>query len=287
VAVLGLCVVAPEILDAIRFGHPEEALGAALCAAAVLLAGADHAAAAGIAVGLAIINKPWAVLAVIPMLLAARGRRPVRRAAIPAAGIPAAWAICVYLGSPNHFWRSLSALSLVAHPVDVWWPLAHLHTAPGTIPIHLPPRLVGAYARELVVPLVALLSIPLLRRRERTTEDCLALLALAFLLRCLLDPSNHVYYQLPFLIALCGWEARTRDWPMLALIGATGFYTVFHTVSGSASLNVQFAAYLAVALPLLGALAGPALGLGPRVSSRVDDRHRSRRELSGELARPA
>jgi hypothetical protein len=88
----------------------------------------------------------------------------------------------------------------------------------------------------------------------------LALLALAFLVRCLLDPNDHVYYHVPFLIALLAWEARTRDAPVLALLATGLLWLVFHTVSGVAGLSIQFAAYLAVTLPLLGLLVRAVLG---------------------------
>ena len=68
---VGLLLLAPAMLDAIRFGHPEEALGAVLCIVAVLLAGENRSTAAGLVLGLAIINKPWGVLALPPALLAA------------------------------------------------------------------------------------------------------------------------------------------------------------------------------------------------------------------------
>ena len=38
-------------------------------------------------------------------------------------------------------------------------------------------------------------------------EQLLALLALLLLLRCVLDPWNTIYYELPFLLALLAWEA--------------------------------------------------------------------------------
>ena len=70
-------------------------------------------------------------------------------------------------------------------------------------------------------------------------------------MRCLLDPSNHVYYQVPLVLALVAWEASTRGLPVVAMAATFGFWFVFHTVSGVASLNVQFAAYLAVMVPVL------------------------------------
>jgi hypothetical protein len=257
-AVVGLCVIAPALLDAIYFGHPEEPLGAALCVGAVLLAGAERPTLAGVALGLAIINKPWGALAVAPALLAApRGRI---RVAVLAGGIAAAWFGATYLAAPGHFAASLSALSPVAHPEELWWPLAHRFAPPGVTPIYMLPSVVISHGRELAVLVAVGLSLPLARRSERTSEDCLALLALALLVRCLLDPSDHVYYQLPFVIALLAWEARTRDAPVLALLTTGLLWLVFHTVSGIAGLSVQFATYVAVTLPLLVVVGRPALG---------------------------
>ena len=57
-----------------------------------------------------------------------------------------------------------------------------------------------------------------LRRRRARRDDALALLALALLLRCALDPWNLVYYHLPCALALVAWETRRgRPYPVLAL----------------------------------------------------------------------
>jgi hypothetical protein len=104
----------------------------------------------------------------------------------------------------------------------------------------------------VLVPVLALLALAPLA--NRSTERCLALLALAFLLRCLVDPSDHCYYHLPFIVALAAYESRTRAAPVLALLATGLLWLVFHTVSGVASLQVQFLAYLAVTLPLAAAI---------------------------------
>jgi hypothetical protein len=260
VAVIGLCLAAPAILDAIFFGHPEEPLGAALCVGAVLLAADGRSTLAGVVLGLAVINKPWGVLAIAPVLLAARGGRV--RLAVVAGSIGAAWVASAWLASPAHFGRIVlgASTSVVAHPVDLWWPFAHLHTAAGVTPAYFPPRLISDHARELAVLLSIPLSIPLARRPERSVDACLALLALLFLGRCALDPSNHVYYQVPLVIALVAWEARSSGAPVLALLATAAFWLTFHTVSGTGSLNAQYAAYLATVLPLAAVLARPAMG---------------------------
>jgi hypothetical protein len=258
VGVVGLCVFVPALLDAILFGHPEEPLGAALCVAAVLLADGEHPTLAGFALGLAIINKPWGIFAIAPTLLAARHGR-VQIASL-AGAIAGAWFATAYLAAPDHFGQSLSALTSVAHSQELWWPLGHLASSPGLTPAYALPSFVGAHARELVVLLAAGLALPLARRSDRTTGDCLALLALVFLLRCLLDPSDHVYYHVPFVIALVAWESRTRGAPILALLATGLLWLVFHTVSGVAGLDVQFFAYIAVTVPFVVVLEREVLG---------------------------
>jgi len=263
-AVIGLFVLVPGLLDAIAFGHPEEALGAALCIAAVLLAGDDRPELAGLALGLAIVNKPWGVIAILPTLLAAR-RRPLGLAAI-AAGTAGLWLAAGYIASPSHFGRVVLGASAwpIAHPVDLWWPLAHLRAATGVIPTYYAPQFIAAHGRQLAAVLPTALATALLRRRPLSVEDCLALLALLFLARCLLDPDNHVYYQVPFVLALAAWEARTRGMPVLALLATAGFWFVFHTVSGTGSLTAQYVAYLALTLPLIVVLVRVVLRGEPR-----------------------
>lgn len=279
-ALMGICLLAPAVLDAILFGHPEEPLGAALCVAAVLAAASEHPVPAGVLLALAIINKPWGVLAVGPTLAAMPAQR--RRALLIATGIVGAWTAAGYAFSPHHFSRIVlgASTSVVAHPVDLWWPLARLHVVPGITHAYLPPPFIAAHARELAVVLALPLTLALLRRRDRRLEDCLALLALLFCLRCLLDPSNHVYYQLPFVVALAAWESRTRGFPALALAALAGFFLVFHTVAGIGTLDQQFVAYLTITLPLVAVLLHAVLGSGaPRGYRPVDDRHRSSRQL--------
>ena len=269
-AVVGLCVMVPALLDAIYFGHPEEPLGAALSVGAVLLAGDERPGLAGLALGLAIVNKPWGVLAIAPALLAApRGRR---RLAAVAGGLAAAWFLTTYLAAPSHFAASLSAISPVAHPEELWWPLARLSASPGTTPYYFLPGTVVAHARELAVIVAAGLSLGLVRA-GRSVENCLALLTLAFLMRCMLDPSDHIYYHVPFVIALIAWEARTRGAPVLALLATGLLWLVFHTVSGVAGVNAQFAAYVAVTVPLAVVLLRPAVGLGARPRGASTGRH--------------
>jgi hypothetical protein len=252
-AVAGLLVLAPLITGAVLFGHPEEALGAALCVASVLLAGKRRPALSGLLLGLAVVNKPWGVIAAVPALLAAPREDRVRLGACAAAlAIP--WLAASALVAPQAFSRMVGAVWPVAHPVDIWWPLAAPTTAPGGMHVWFSPGFLGSHGRELIVLIPVAATLALAPFGERTVERCLALLALALLLRCLLDPSDHFYYHLPFLVALAAFESRTRSAPLLALLATGLLWFVFHMVSAVASLDAQFLAYLAVALGLVAAL---------------------------------
>ncbi|HKG67107.1 MAG TPA: glycosyltransferase 87 family protein, partial [Solirubrobacteraceae bacterium] len=63
------------VFRSVHWGHPEEILGGALCAGAVLAGLRDRALLAGLLLGLAVATKQWAVIAVIPTLLATSQRR--------------------------------------------------------------------------------------------------------------------------------------------------------------------------------------------------------------------
>jgi hypothetical protein len=257
-ALVGLLVLAPLLTGAVLFGHPEEALGAALCVGSVLLASDRAPALAGIALGLAVVNKPWGVIAAVPALLAAPRADRVRLAA-SAALLAVPWFAASALVAPAAFSRVLGAVWPVAHPAGIWWPLATPTIAPGGMHVWFTPGFLASHGRELIVLIPVAATLALAPFGDRTPKRCLALLALAFLLRCLVDPSNHFYYHLPFLVALAAYESRTRGAPVLALLATGLLWLVFHTVAGIGSLQVQFLAYLGVTLPLLAALLVPLL----------------------------
>ena len=66
---LVLVAANPLTLRALEVGHPEELLGGALCVGAGLAAIARRPLLAGALLGAAMANKPWAVVAVVPVLL--------------------------------------------------------------------------------------------------------------------------------------------------------------------------------------------------------------------------
>ncbi len=274
---IGVCTASPLALSALEQGHPEELLGAALCVAAVLVAarppvGRRRAIWAGVLLGLAVANKEWAVLAVGPVLLALpRGRRlqGLVSAAVTATAILAPLALATSgRGAVGGSTAGTLASGGIFQPWQVWWFLGHhgplLHSLFG-IPLHgyrAGPAWTGLVSHPLIV-LVGFGSAGALwlqRKREGRPidrRDTLLLLALALLLRCILDTWDTGYYMLPFLIALFAWEldgvaSRT---PILALVVVVVPWWALHKLSaGGVSPDVQSAIFLIWTVPLSVAL---------------------------------
>jgi hypothetical protein len=224
-----------------------------LAVAAVLLAGANRPLLAGTLLGAAIINKPWGVLVVGPVLLCAPAQRT--RILLPAAAIAGGWLLTAGLVDPSRLWLSVHGAdtSIVAHPQNLWWPLAHMNGL-----YHVPPAVLAAHARQLAVVLALAVAAALAVRAHRShkplgTEHCLALLAFGFALRCLLEPSSHGYYQLPFVVALAAWESRARGSVSISLAAAILLALDFRRLE-EVTATVPFLLYLAVLLPICALL---------------------------------
>lgn len=258
----------PGVFRSIHWGHPEELLAGALCAGAVLAAARGRSPLAGLLLGLAVATKQWALLAVIPTLLAAPERRVVL--VLVAGALALALTLPTMAAAPRTFVAVQKEAAQAGGPIgpaNVWWPISSPRTAaeraagsPG-FAYEIPARLAA-----LTHPLIVLAALPLgwlfWRRRARLApEDALGLLALLLLLRCLLDPWNNDYYHAPFLLALLGWEAVARSgWPRLTLLASVALALTFPAAAvtftelsaGGALLGVT---YLAWAVPLAGWLA--------------------------------
>jgi len=89
----------------------------------------------------------------------------------------------------------------------------------------------------------------------RNRDDLLGVLALAFLLRCMLDPWDLVYYHLPLVVSLAAWEARRgRDLPVLSVVATAACWLTF-VVYDERSGYGPYVAYLAWTVPLALGLA--------------------------------
>jgi hypothetical protein len=263
---MGLAVINPITFRALHWGHPEELLGAALCVGAVLAALRERELLAGVLLGLALATKQWALIAILPTLLAAPRRR-LGLLAI-AGTLAAAFYLPGLLANSSAATGAAEAAAGQAPggtsttPWSLWWPLATLVDSPPLGERYLAPGWVGVLSHPLIVLLPLPLAALLWRRRDRRPDDALLLLALLFLLRCLLDNWSNDYYHAPFFLSLLAWETVRRPGaPYLSLtvavlLGVSFWPEQTRIFSESvADAPLLFALYAAWALPLAAALA--------------------------------
>jgi hypothetical protein len=297
---LVVCVANPVTLLALEIGHPDELYGGALCVAAVLLASRRHSLWAGIALGLAIANKEWAVLAVGPVLLALPAGR-VKCMALTGAVTGALLAPFAIAG--GGFLTSLHSAATTAgaagsagtafQPWQIWWFLGSpVHTSVGAALTGIPAgaRLAPGWVEQLSHPLIVLLAVPLtagtwlsIRRSRgslRPEHAALLLLALLLLERFMLDPWDNVYYPLPFLLAMLAWEALAlRRTALVALVAMFAVWLGHRWLGAISTPDAQAAFFAAWTVPLAFALAAKLYGapLARRMRALRDDR-----EILGE-----
>jgi hypothetical protein len=279
--VVGLCAANPITLRALDMGHPEELLGAVLCAGAVLAGLRGRAGLAGVLLGLAMANKAWAVLAIGPVLLALPERRRV--ALLIAVAVAAAFVLPLMLAAPTSA-QPGGALDTdeIFQPWQVWWFLGStgdvIRGGDGLIKEGY--RAAPGWLSSISHPLLVLVAVPLSLLAWRRRSDPLLLLALLFMLRCILDPWNTAYYALPAIIALVTCEAwRCERPPLLALALTMATWAMWEWVVPAASADVESLVYLSWSLPFaallawrlyapaLPATAMPALSRGGRASA--------------------
>ncbi len=279
--VLLLCFANPVALQALELGHSEELLCGCLCVAAVMLAaGADRrglAVLSGVALGLAVADKDWAILAAAPVLLAMPPAR--RKAGAIAAFLAAALPLApLLLGSSGAFVQGTASVgnsrSPIFQPFQVWWFLGHHGAVRGTSGVLKPGYRLGPAwieAHSHLVVLLAGLAVSVLlwvwMRRHgvaRLAESrALGALALLLLLRCMLDTWDYAYYSAPFLLALLARDTAPEDAPRAPLLAALATIVVwleFEWLPGRASPDLQAAFYLAWSLSLAALLARGVFG---------------------------
>ncbi len=288
------------VFRSVHWGHPEEFLAGALCVGAVLAALRDRAIAAALLLGLAVATKQWAVIATVPVVLAASRRRiPIL---LLSGSIALAFTLPMILLAPDSFVSVHKDAVLAAgavSPPNIWFPFAspRPHAELGGIGSGFLYEIPGAVAM-ITHPAIVLIGIPLgalfqRRRHLLRREDALGLLALILLLRCVLDPWNIDYYHAPFLLALLAWEALARDgWPRLTVLaGALLSLTFPATLTSMSAMSTEplryCATYLVWALPLTGWLAfslyAPARAAA--VTAAVGVRIRGQRGRAANVAR--
>lgn len=283
VLVVVLCAINPVTLQGLQIGHPEELMCTAFAVGALLAASRERPLLAAVLLGLAIGTKAWAVLAIGPVLLALPARR-LFVLAVAGAVTGLIMLPLLFAGSADQIVHGARQTGILFNPWQIWWPLGDVVNVgydglpkPGA-------RFAPAWLAQITHPLIASLVVPLSllwwhrRRHEGLHGDhLLALLALLMLLRCILDPWNTSYYQLPLVISLLGWEALCRTWqpPVLTLAASAATWVTFVTLRTGTDPNLLCAIYLAWALPLAAWLAYAAFWPARAHTPRVDSPARS------------
>jgi Glycosyltransferase family 87 len=275
-----LCVVNPITAEALRTGHPEELLTAALAVGSVVVATRGHSTRAGLLLGLAIASKQWAVLAVFPVLMALPDRR--RQAAAVAVAVLAAFTLPGLIASPDsflHVQNQAASGGVRASIWSAWYPLARVETRalPNlgiTVPVHEIPTLLRPLTHPMIVASFFVVPLALWARRGTVHLDApiaVALFALLALLRCALDPVDNLYYHAPLLLALLAWDAirPIGRLPFRGLAGAAIVFIFWRWSSNLADLDAFNFAYLAVVVAAAALLARHLLADGAKHDDTV------------------
>jgi hypothetical protein len=258
-----LCTANPIAFKALVFGHPEELAGAALCSIAVLAAARGRANWAALALGVAIANKQWAILAVGPVLIALPAHR--WRTLILAGAVTGVLEAPIFLATGGGVTNGTSRVIVnstgtVFYPWQIWWFLGtpghwRIGMGPLTPPgFRIPPGWIVGRAHELIV----WLSLPatlLAAYRGLRRADALLLLALLLLMRCWLDPWDNIYYPLSFIVALLTWEAAVAHrFPVGAAAATAATWLIFDVLPHHLDLNLQSLSFTVPATISLAAL---------------------------------
>jgi hypothetical protein len=254
-----ICLVNPLTWEAIRLGHPEELLGVAFVVTAALYAVEGRPQAAGIALGLALATKQWAAIAVLPVLAAAPAGR-LRLGAI-ALAIATLLTLPTIAGNTGGFYASSRQAAWSGHRVYPWnavYPLAPTEDRVITVADEtkvVTVRTIPTWLANALHPAIVLLAIPLTGaalfvRRRLGASDVFALLAVLFLLRCLLDPVDNAYYHIPFVVSLAFWEglARRRA-PLRALLASIAIYFAIYKAHMVHTIGLRNMVYLLATVP--------------------------------------
>ncbi len=265
----------PVVIVALVGGHPEDLLGAVLCAAGVVLAVKGEERWSAVLIGLAVANKTWAAVAVAVALVALpAGRR--WRALLVIASTAGAVLIPVtavrvldsnggVAGAGAQLGAAVGNLSL---PRDLlWWFGSH--------------SWIVRESRWVLLAVTVCCALLWLAKRVRSqpatdaVAEAMLMLALVLLLRCALDPWDNLYYSAPFLLALLTYETRRGRVPWLTLLYSFLLIpVVVPHLLGSLSANQRAGAYAAVVLPMIYWLASK-LFVAPAEWSRLRSSSRS------------
>lgn len=195
----------PVSLEAVKFGHPEEVLMAALIAAGLLLLGSQSWTWAAVALGLAAATKQPAMLILPAAFFMCPPDRRLRATAIGVATVIAA-SVPWTLGSLEGFMhqnRSVAVTDPVAQPLS---PLSLWHLPEGL--------LIGSSEHShIIIGGAALMLTAIVAARHRwnlPTAAGLGLIVAVLALRVVGDSYSIVYYAAPVVAGILALEVVLR-----------------------------------------------------------------------------
>jgi hypothetical protein len=155
--------------------------------------------------------------------------------------------------------KSLASANSWVSVVSYWWPLSDFHThvvTDGVTNVAVTTFKLPASLNLIPHALIVVIGLPLgaallARRRQPSLDQLLSFLALMLLLRCVLDPWNNLYYQLPLMIGLYARDALcSRGLPLASMFATVlGWATFWHVAAPGRGLPT-FLFYMAWTLPL-------------------------------------
>lgn len=263
---IDLFMLTPPAVVCAAGGHPEEVLGAVLCVLAVLLARRGSGAAAGFVIGVAVINKTSAAVAV-PLVFAVMPADR-RLAGITTAAITAAIVLLpVTLVRASVSGGAGSALGtqtagIFVQPQLLWWLGRN-----SWLVLHAHVLLVAV---DWLVTGIWWWLCARGRSEPPRLETVLMALALVCFLRGALDPWDNMYYFAPFMLTLVTLE-NSHGFPKLTWIYVVLLLVVV-PISGvlhGLGSNGQAAAFAVFAVPTIAFFAWRAFLPGRTGRGRV------------------
>jgi Glycosyltransferase family 87 len=258
--VAGLIFALPLWEGAIELGHPDEFLTTGLALGAVVAAVQQRVGWAAVLIGLALASKQSAILA-LPAILLAIPPAQVKRLLVVSVSLYLLLTIPMVLGNPQRFWDAMTAPSIGSHGAvgadTIWFRIARPHDKhifDGVKEVIIPQRRLPHAVESAVHPFTVVLAVGLAllywrRRRPADVAGIFNLLALIFLLRCMLDPVTNDYYHAPLIVALALYEGFSRrQLPILTLIVTAAFIPRFGITLDE--IQRANALYLAWSIPL-------------------------------------
>jgi hypothetical protein len=258
VALLVLWFIAITWSRALFYGHPEEPFTALVAIAAVVLAARGHPLAAGLALGLAIGSKEWALLAA-PAVLFAGPQTQWRRGALAAIVAVAVTSGAMALGNTDSYRAAHREQQRgdthTVTPASVWFRFGQKRfvAASGDAVAYsvFPPKAAGRWCRPAVIVIALLAAIAFGLRRGFGSRDALALVAFILTVRVIIDTQTFSYHLTPMLMFVAAWEVLgRRRFPLVATLAMIAFQLTMRWIVPNFSADVFNASYLAWTIAL-------------------------------------